>query len=151
MVTLTSLVFVSFSFKTLNCWTVDIMGITDVARKKYFQCSHMQTHNVEVYPDNLCQGKKAYLSVGTVITLFSLRARSYLVLCLLLFSIHTAKAGVWALITLTASKSPSLASTRAANICSQCCCRDGFDLSLWQRHPQCCIPTRLLLLHCISH
>lgn len=82
---------------------------------------------------------------STIITLFSLRARSYLVLCLLLFSIHTAKAVVWAFITLIASKSSSLASTRATNICSQCCCRDGFDLSLWQRHPQCCIPTRFLL------
>lgn len=84
-------------------------------------------------------------SYSTIITLFSCRACSYLVLCLLLFSIHTAKAVVWALITLIASKSSSLASTRATNICSQCCCRDGFDLSLWQHHPQCCIPTRLLL------
>lgn len=82
---------------------------------------------------------------STIITLFSLRARSYFVLCLLLFSIHIAKALVWDLITLTASKSSSLALTRAANICSQCCSRDGFDLSLWQRHPQCCIPAQLLV------
>lgn len=81
---------------------------------------------------------------STIITLFSLTAHSYLVLCLL-FSIHTAKAVVWALITLTASKSSFLASTRATNICSQCCCRDGFDLSLWQRCPQRCIPTRPFL------
>lgn len=83
-------------------------------------------------------------SYSTVANLFSLRAHSSLVICLPLFSIHTVTAVIWALITLTASKYSSLVSARATNICSYFY-RDSSDLSLWQHHPHCCIPTQSLL------
>lgn len=100
----------------------------------------------EFIPRQLVSRKESLpvCSYSTVSSLFSLRAHSSLVFCLLLFSIHTATAVIWALITLTASKSSSLVSARATNICSYFC-KDSFDSSLWQHHPQSCIPTRSLL------
>lgn len=49
----------------LKCWTVDIIGCCWCRKKTLFSVV-LQTQNVNIYTDKLCQGKKANLSVRTL-------------------------------------------------------------------------------------